>query len=169
MNVAGFSFGLILVTFLFHVLLWRIRLPQAHTRTLLAIFMLALPLALLANQFLAMPTWLRIHGLWEHAQVCLFHVAMSLAYIEFYPSIEGNSPSCTVLLFVAQAGQQGRREEEVYSVIDDTFIVGDRLQAMVDGGFARRDGDVYRLTTAGYVWARLFHLARSLYRLELGG
>ena len=169
MNVAGFAFGLLTAVFLLHLAWWQIRLPKSHTRTLLLLFLSALPVALVVNAFL--PPWpLKIAGFWEHAQVCLFHVTMSLAYVEFYTSIEEDSPTLSLLLFVERAGENGRAEEEMFSLIDDDFVIGNRLDSMVNSGVAVRDDDgVLHLTPAGRAWARFFQLARWLYRLRLGG
>ena len=70
---------------------------------------------------------------------------------------------------VEQAGERGRSEEELYALIDDDFVVGFRLQSMVDSGVATKEGDVYRLTSSGRAWAHFFRAARWVYRLRLGG
>ena len=169
MNVAGFAFGLLAAVFLLHLIWWQIRLPKSHTRALLLLFLGALPLALIANAVL--PSWsLTIQGFWQHAQVCLFHITMSLAYVEFYTSIEEDSPTLSLLLFVERAGADGRAEEEMFQLIDDDFVVGNRLQSMVNSGVATRDDEgVLRLTPAGRKWARFFQFARWIYHLRLGG
>ncbi len=168
MNVALFSFASLLTALIIHLLWWRIRLPKAQTRTLLVIFFGFLPAALLIGVCLPDNSPLRLHHVWQYAQFGLFYCFLSLAYIEFYTAIEGESPSCTVRLFVRQAGDKGRAEQELLSVIDDDFIVGQRLQAMVDGGFVAYDGK-YRLTWLGRLWARIFQFTRWIYHLELGG
>ena len=169
MKVAGFAGTLLTLTFLLHLIVWRIRLPKAQTRTLLLLFLGALPLGLALNA--ALPTsWpLRIEGFWQYVHVCFVHIAMSLAYIEFYTGIEGDSPSLTMLLFVEQAGDTGRSEEEMHQLIESDSIIGRRLRAMIDVGMVTCAGDIYRLTWSGRAWARLFHLARCIWRLPVGG
>lgn len=169
MHVAGFAALLLLTTFLLHVAIWRVRLPKAHTRALLVLFFGTLPLALAINTLLPAGWPLRLTGFWEHAHVCLFHIAMSLAYIEFYTAIEEESPSLTLLLFVEQAGDAGRDEGELLGLIDDQFIVGGRLRALVRAGVVAQSSGRYRLTASGRAWARFFQFTRWLYRLQLGG
>ncbi len=169
MNVAVFSITLISAVFLLHVILWRVRLPKVHTRTLLFLFLGSLPVALVANTLLPTESAYRLNGFWQHVQVCLFHVSMSLAYIEFYTTIEEDSPSMALLLFLAEAGHAGRAEEEMYELITDQFVVGGRLQSLVNGGLVKIHDNVFRITHLGAAWARLFQIARRVYRLRLGG
>lgn len=169
MNVAIFSIVLVLSAFLLHVCIWRVRLPESHTRTLLGLFLGALPVAFAANALLPPESPWRLNGFWQHVHVCLFHVSMSLAYIEFYTTIEEDSPSMTLLLYIAQSGHEGRAEDEMYELITDDVVVGGRLSSLVNGGLVVSRDRVYRLTSRGVAWARCFQCARRVYRLRIGG
>ena len=169
MNVAVFSIVLFSAVFVLHVAIWRVQLPKSHTRALLLLFVGALPLALVANVLLPWAWSWRLHGFWQHAHAGLLHVALSLAYIEFYTVIEEDSPSLTLLLFVERAGRGGRSEDEMYQVITDEFVMGGRLRSLVNGGLVSKDESVYRLTSLCRAWAGVFQFARRLYHLQLGG
>jgi hypothetical protein len=101
--------------------------------------------------------------------VALFFTAMALNYIVLYSALEEDSPSLTIVLHVAQAGSQGCSSEEVFGLIQDDLIVRSRLEAMLAANLVVCDGGVYRLTTQGRKWARLFGLFRALLRLPKGG
>ncbi len=168
MNVAVFAFGLLIIPLVVHIVWWRVRLPRSQTLVLLTLFLGSLPTGLIAN-WLFLAEWpLRLDGVWQHVQVCLFHITMSLAYVEFYTAVEHDSPSSTILLYVEQAGDAGCTEDELYQLIDDDFVIGSRLQAMVRSGVVTKADGEYRLAGSGRVWARVFQCARWVYRLELG-
>lgn len=169
MSVALFSASLLTLTCFLHVVIWRARLPKSHTRALLILFLGVLPIALAANTLLPSTSLFRIDGMWQYIQVVLFHVSISLSYIEFYTTIEGDSPSLTMLSFVDDAGTSGRPENEMFALIGDDAVVGKRLESLVSGGVVAKDGDVYRVTPHGRVWIRCFTFVRRVYHLGLGG
>ena len=169
MSVALFSASLLTLACFLHVVIWRARLPRSHTRALLMLFLGVLPVALAANTLLPSSSLLRLDGIWQYIQVGLFHVSMSLSYIEFYTTIEEDSPSMTILLFVDDAGTSGRLESELVGLIGDEVVVGKRLQSLVNGRLVAQDGDVYRVMPRGRAWIRCFTFVRRVYHLGLGG
>lgn len=168
MNVAVFAFGLLIIPLVVHIAWWRVRLPRSQTLVLLILFLGSLPAGLIANWLLLAEWPMRIEGVWQYVQVGLFHITMSLAYVEFYTAVEHDSPSSTILLHVERAGDAGCSEDELYQLIDDDFVIGGRLQAMVRSGVVTKTDGEYRLASSGRAWAGIFQFARWVYRLDLG-
>jgi hypothetical protein len=168
MNLVFFSLALFTAVFLVHWLLWRVWRPRRQILALLFLFFGLLPGVLLL--FWGFPEWeFWPRNPWEWLHALLFYVAVSLAYIVVFSALEQDSPSLTVVVFVADAGQRGRTQDELYKLIDLDFIVGERFEAMLHGKMIEQVGDVYRLTPKGLFWARLFWLFRKMFKLELGG
>ncbi len=169
MEVFVFGVQALLTAFLVHVVVWRMRLPQSHSRALLAIFFGTL-VVMLGLRAAYAPVWLpHLAGPWQYVQVTLFHVAFSLAYLDFYTAIEDDSPTLTLLLDLDDAGPAGRSEEELRELIGDHWVVGSRLEAMEGAGVVEQCEGRYRLTQAGRFWNRCFQWGRRVYGLEVGG
>ncbi len=176
MNIVLFSFCLFAAAFLAHWLLWRVWLPKRQIVALLWVFQGIFAVVLLWG-------WLVSSGeasakpqaafwpcdFWQWLHVALFYEAVSLAYIVAYSALEQDSPSMTIVVFVADAKGRGRTREELYSLIGQDFITGYRFDSMVHGGLIARVGDVYVLTSRGRFWAHLFRWYRKMFRLDLGG
>jgi hypothetical protein len=169
MRVVQFGCGLFLLTFLAHLAVWRIYVPRRAIRVLLLFFPAALPFAFLLVH--AVPSLGEIapanSGEWLH--VALFYVPLSLAYTVTYSALEEDSPSLTILVFLAEAGEAGRSREELYGLIGNDFVIGSRLEALLAGGLLAPVNGKYQLTARGKNWVRLFGAFRWLYRLNLGG
>jgi hypothetical protein len=171
MKVAAFAAGLFAVAFLLHLLCWRIRRPSRVALALLSLFLGTLVLGLLAALYVPWLGQLTPLGPWEVAHVCLFHVAASLAYIVLYSALEQDSPTLTIIAFVA-AAERGRSRNELFGLVRDDHIVGTRFDALVASQIiapAEGTDQVYVLTSRGQRWARLFGFCRHLYRLDKGG
>lgn len=168
MHVVLFAVAVFSLAFLVHWLLWRLWRPRRQILALLILFMGLFPVVLLCAWLFpeAIP-W--PEGLWQWLHVTLFYVAVSLAYIVVYSALEQDSPSLTVVAFVAAAGQKGRTMDELQALIPLDFIIGSRFDSMLHGGLIERAGEVYQLTPKGRFWGRLFLLFRRMFKLRLGG
>jgi hypothetical protein len=168
MRLALLALGLFAAAFLVHWLLWKVWMPRRQILGLLVLFLGLFPVALLAAS--ASPDALDWPvGFWQWLHVGLFYVAVALAYIVVYSILEQDSPSLTVVAFVAQAGPAGRTAEELHDLIGLDFIVGYRFESMLHGKLVEKVGERYVLTAKGRFWARAFRLYRRLFRLQLGG
>ncbi|MBU1042613.1 MAG: hypothetical protein KKF77_16085 [Proteobacteria bacterium] len=119
--------------------------------------------------FLSAAAILPLLSFWECVHVGICYVPFSLSYIALYSAIEADSPSLTMVKFVAAAGSAGRAREDFDRVISDTSLVEERLKAMVDEGMAVRQGNVLGITPKGLGMARLFSAAARLLNLNPGG
>ncbi len=162
MRPALWCLGTFTLAFAWHVVLWRVRRPVAQRRALLRIFGVFFA-ALLAAAFLGLLAPLEI----LHVAVC--YVPLSLSYIALYSAIEADSPSLTMVKFVAAAGPEGRRAEEFEKIITDDGLVGARLRAMEDEGMVHREGDILSITPKGLGMARVFSMAARMLNLRTGG
>src|SRR5262249_23646491 len=83
------------------------RVPRRQIFCLLLLFLGLLPVGLAAAAWLPGLHGLRPDGFWENLHVALFYVAVSLGYIVTYSALEEDSPTLTVVAFVADAGGRG--------------------------------------------------------------
>jgi hypothetical protein len=169
MRLTLFGLSLFLVTFLAHCLVWRVRVPRRAIRVLLVFFLAAPSAAALLVHALPALAPLAPASVWEWLHVAGAHIALSLAYIVTYSGLEEDSPSLTILVYLAEAAGAGRSHEELYGRIGDEFVIGSRLQALLAGGLVVSENGTYRLTARGMGWARLFGAFRWLYHLRPGG
>jgi hypothetical protein len=172
MIVAEFAIGLFAAAFFIHWLCWRIRRPRRAVFALLIIFHGTLVVGLLAAPHLPWLSRLSPNGPWQIFHVCLFHIAFSLGYTVAYSALALDSPTLTIIPFVAAAGKRGRAREDLLGLVRDEQIVGSRFAALQAAGMIALTDHVtgaYVLTVAGRRWARLFRFLRRVYRLKKGG
>jgi hypothetical protein len=172
MIVAGFALGLFAAAFVIHLLLWRLRRPRREVPALLIIFQGALVVGLLAAPHLPGVSQFAPTRPWEVCHVCLFHIAFSLSYTVAYSALALDSPTLTIIPFVAAAGERGRAREDLLRLVGNEQIVGTRFDALHAAGIIvllDRETGAYVLTSAGRRWAHLFRFLQRLYRLKKGG
>jgi hypothetical protein len=169
MRIAGLAFALFLAAFLLHWIIWRIRIPRRQSAALLLILLGTLPAGLAAVALV--PAWQAFgpRGFWEYFQVAIFHAALSLAYVVAYSAIEGRSPSMALLVYVADAGGQGRTREQLASLLRGENPVAARLQAMLRDKMVVQSGSHFVLTVKGWAWARSLGAFRGFLGMEKGG
>jgi hypothetical protein len=154
-----------------HVVIWRLRPPRYHTRTLLAIFFgsLALVVGLLITDaprntglpLAASPA--------DYVSLFLFVTAWALAYVITYSAIEASSPTLVIISTIAAAGPEGLDEKDLYGMVSDAVLVEPRIDDMVRDGLVRLEDGRYCMTSKGRRFVGLFIGYRWLLRLEKGG
>ncbi len=169
MNMLLLGSGLFLSAFAGHWLLWRIRVPRHAITVLLLIYGFVLILALILVYLGKVPQSLRPGDCWEYIRVIGFYVAVTFVYVITYSGVEDDSPSFSLVKYVALAGERGRSYEEFALIITDEMTVHSRLRALLQGGLVERTGDRYMLTSKGRFWNRLFALWRGIVRSQEGG
>ena len=150
------SVGLFLVAFVVHLVIWRIKPPRGHIKTLLLIF---------GGIFCA---WLlvSIARSWKLAEilhVLLFYWSMSLCYIITYTAIEADSPTLSLIRFLADARAEGRSKDAVAQFMALRPFVRARLAALARSGVIREEGSRYVATGAQPLFFRIVHEFRKLY------
>lgn len=168
MHDALLAAGIFAFAFFLHLIWWRIVLPRRQTAALLGIFFAVLVAWLAISHF--MPgLWFTAGDRWQAIHVAVFHTACTLAYIVAYSALEHRSPSMTLLVAVADAGDEGRSPEELRGLLVGVSPVEVRLDAMVHDGMITRDGDGYRLAAKGRAWATVLSNWRRLLGMPQGG
>ena len=169
MRIAALALILFLAAFVLHWIVWRIRVPRRQSAALLIILLATLPAGLALVTFVPVLQILRPHGFWEVVQVCIFHVAMTLAYVVAYSAIEGRSPSMTLLTYVADARGCGRTRAELQAALRGDDPVSLRLGALQGDHLIVQENSEYVLTAKGRAWSRCFGIFRNLLNMEKGG
>lgn len=161
------------LSFLFHIVVWKIHLPHRQTRALLLIFGggLAVSLAGLACTvgFQDEEAFPRPDSLAQYLHLGLFHLALTLAYVITYSALEADSPSLVLILSIDQAGEKGLSREEIQRMCDDDLLVRPRIADALRDGLVCRDGPLLKLTSKGAWFISLFLSYRRLIRAPKGG
>jgi hypothetical protein len=126
-------FALALVT---HVILWKVRLPKHHTPALLVIFFLLLlpsfPLAICKGASLI-----------DTLHASLLYISLSLCYVITYSAIEGDSPTLSLMRFVAEQPAQGRTLQEIESFFAERPFIRARISALLHSSLVREENGRY--------------------------
>lgn len=136
MKIFLITLGLFVFSFAAHVIIWRIRLPRHQLKALLLIFAAGLALWVL---FFAG----RSAGPAEVLHVALFYGSISLCYVITYSAIEADSPTLSLIRFLADAKAQGRSMDEIRRFMALRPFVRARLSALARSGLIREEGSRY--------------------------
>jgi hypothetical protein len=146
-----------------HLVVWRIRLPKFHTRTLLFLFGLVLIARMVGLVFWPMP-------LHEVAHVCVFYVSLCLSYIITYSAFEADSPTLSLIRHAHDAADKGMSSEEVHLFLEKRPFVRARLAALTHDGLVQERNGRYFAAGQGSIFFRVILLFRKLYgTIEAGG
>jgi hypothetical protein len=152
------------LTFLIHVIIWRLRRPTQQTSAVLGFFLASIPLGLLAA-FLG--GFARDFA--DTMLITQFLLAAALAYTCINSAIQEDSIAVMVATFVAMAGPEGCTADEVRSVLDVDRTLAARLCDFEKAGMIERRDGRYLLTGRGRSFRNGFELIRRLLRLPRGG
>lgn len=166
------SLALFSVTWLLHVLWFRVRQPRARIQGLLLLFssgglVLAAGLAWAPWRHAGVEALVRSPALPVTAIV--LYVLLSLVYIVVYTAVEVDSPSVLIALLVHHRGAQGITYAELREALTNENLVLNRLADLVAAGSVSSDGSSYRLEARGLIIARVFAAYRALLGRGLGG
>ncbi len=168
MKVLSVGLGLFLAAFLVHLAWWRVSPPARGITALLKLFlgagcvMLAIMAVPAIRSVAGMSLQVALHAL-------LLHLSLSLAYTVLFSGLDEDSPSASIVKFVALGEDGGRDPAELEGLITDEVIVTSRLASMVASGAVLAEGGRYRLSLQGRFWAAMFGLLRRVFSLpEMG-
>lgn len=161
------------LSFLVQLIVWKIRIPKRQTKVLLGIFFGTLITglsALTAVPYLipGLAVYAPKHSL-EYLHISISFVSLTLAYMITYSAIEADSPSLVMIRAVAKAGSGGLDKKEFEKTMNDDLLVIPRVRDLLNDKMAYIDGDKYRLTPKGFLFARLFVLSRKILNAPKGG
>jgi len=163
MIVLAWGTFLLLAAFIFHLIVWRIRLPQKHTRTLAIIFY---------GTFLAWCLlvwgWSTIGVAWEpyfpsrlseYVHILLYYCAVTFVYIGVYTLFEVDSPSLLIIDRISEAETEGLAQDKLYDSLGDNILVVPRINDLVRDEMAVLENGKYKITSKGTIMVQtlLFH------------
>jgi len=160
------------ISFAIHIILWRWRLPERHTRILLILF-LAPPFALagcslIVGRHYAAALRLLVAPA-ECFEVVLFDIAFALAYIITYSAIEADSPSLVLTTAIADAGPAGALESDLVKLASDDVLIRPRIADLLRDQLVISHDAGFAITAKGRRLVRIILLARSLMGAGKGG
>lgn len=155
--------ALFLGAVILHLLIWKIRMPKYHTRTLLILFAFVIAAWLAAFPLHRMD----LPGLMH---VCLFYTSLSLCYVITYSTIEADSPTLSLIRHLAHSRARGVSLEEVQDFLKARPFVRARLSALLHDGLVREENGRYLHARRGSLFFQLILGFRRLYgSIERGG
>jgi len=168
-----YSLTLLLIAFVIHVLVWKIRPPKNHSKTLLMIFLAVLATGMLWRFFFVKIMALAenpVTAPWsDYLQLIACYISVMLAYVVTYSGIEVDSPSLVMVLEIHQAGPGGLAQDMFDRAMGNDRLLIPRLNDLLKGELARADQGGYHLTVKGKRIARLFCFYRWLLGKEHKG
>jgi len=139
-----------------HVIVWKFRLPKHHTPALLGIFFMALllcfPFALIQGLSLT-----------EILHSSLLYISLSLFYVITYSAIEGDSPTLSLMRFVAEKPLQGRTLREIESFFAERPFIRSRISALLHSSLVREENGRYLIQGSPSLPFRLILGFRRIY------
>ena len=173
MLVLIYSLLLFSTAFIFHVVLWKIRLPKRQTKVLLQVFFGTLIIGILflssISSFTSAVDDFTPQKTLEYIHVCLLFVSLTLSYMITYSAFEADSPTLVMVMTIEKAGQGGLDKKEFIQRLNDDILIKPRIRDLITDKMAYLDGEKYRLTSKGVLFARIFILYRRLLKAPKGG
>jgi hypothetical protein len=173
MRVLFWSLALFTGAFLFQLIIWKIRLPDRQSKTLLQIFCCIFLGGLFTIWFAGLVFQpldiIPPQGLSEYLHVSLFFISFTFAYLITYSAIEVDSPSLIMVLAIQKAGENGLTKEEFEQSNTDDILTLPRINDLAHDKIAYLQGDKYRLTPKGFLLARIFNSYRKVLNLTAQG
>ncbi len=173
MTVLFYGTILFLIAFFFHLTVWKIRLPDNQTKTLLVIFIVILTAGIAVLKIF--PSRITIFCLTppvathRYLQLCFFYLSLSIAYITTYSALEVDSPSLVIILKIAGAGSEGLDKNALENEMGNNVLVLPRLRDLAAVKMVNFDGKTYMLSPRGILLARIFVLYRKILKKDPEG
>ena len=164
MNILVVAISCLAAAFVFHLLLWRVRLPQSQLKTLLVLFFLswcgAVGFTWISNwNFLSLGEGGALIGFLYFS---LLYWSASLCYVITYSAMEGDSPTLSLTRHLHRKGIEGISHEEVEEFFRQRPFVGARVKALVTDNIFIEESGGYRLATGKYLFFRLILVYRRV-------
>lgn len=164
MSVFVVTLVLFVAALALHLVLWRVRLPKYHTRTLLLLF------ASVLLVWLVTATITRQLGWPELFHVCMYYTSLALCYVITYSALEADSPTLSLIRHLHATGARGLSEDEVRSFLATRPFVKARLNALLhDGLVAERDGRFFVVSNGSPFFRVILGFRRLYGAIEQGG
>ncbi len=173
MLVLIYSLLLFSTAFIFHIVLWKIRLPKRQTKVLLQIFFGTLMIGILSLNSISLliPGFDNLIPMKppEYLHICLIFISLTLSYMITYSALEADSPTLVMVMTIEKAGQEGLDKKEFDQRLNDDILIKPRIRDLITDKMAYLDREKYKLTSKGVLFARIFILYRRLLNAPKGG
>jgi hypothetical protein len=172
MKVLFWGLSLLVLAFLLHLVVWKIRLPKRQTKIMLLIFFGTL---ILGSALLWTHPAVSLFGIaapdgWiEYIRIAFLFTAFTLAYMITYSGLEADSPSLVMVLSIARAGPGGLSRDVFFKQMTDDILIKPRVKDLLTDKMAYLDGETYRLTPKGVLLAKIFVVYRNILGAGKGG
>jgi hypothetical protein len=166
MNDLATAAGLLALSLVTHLVLWRIRLPKRQTRALLLLFIVVPIVAAIVAIAVDHPLALSVP---QTLRIALLYVACMLGYVVCYSLVENQSPTLAIVDYLAVAGKAGRSEADILARFGGGTTIEQRVELMAAGGWVHVHGDDIVLTPEGRKYALLFERGARIFGIELTG
>jgi len=170
MKTLIWGFGIFALAFLIHLIIWRIKIPKAQTKTLIRIYFGTLVIvffSFLTEQIIDKNV-LPISFL-ELFHIFLLYTSLVLAYLTTYSALEVDSPSLIMVTSVANAGLNGLTKSDFNKLMTDDVLIKPRIRDLTRDNLAYVCNGKYRLTKAGFYFIQIFITYRKLLNAPKGG
>lgn len=161
------SFGVFIITAVFHFLVFRLNTRRRSIPAAFVIF--------LAGFLLELFTVFNISSVLSAGVIPLpfsgiaFYMLLSTAYLIYLSPIilSDSSPSNTIIEMILSEGKAFR--ERLIKKFNSRDYIGKRLAEMVRTGLIRKNKNRYKIAAKGAKVAKLFIFYRDLYKWDRGG
>ena len=143
-------------SFIAHVTLWKLRVPRRPLKTLGAIFAATFCIWLVRALACAWP-------LLSIVRVTLLYVPVALSYLITYTAIEADSPTLSLMRFLAENRNGGRTVGEVEEFFSQRPFVKARLKVLENSGMVQNLNGTYVIVGKGPLAFQLILFYRKLY------
>jgi hypothetical protein len=158
MIVLVLTVATLLAAFLFHLGLWRLRVPVHQLKALLMIFMVFFAGATVA---------VAMHSSWigfgdegtapwlAWLYFALFYWVAAFCYVITYSAMEGDSPTLSLTRHLHRRGSEGISHDEIEEFFRQRPFVGARVKALVTDNVFIEEQSGYRLSAGRYLFFRV--------------
>jgi len=150
-----------------HLALWRVCLPKAQLKALLAIFLLVWLAVVIALWF----SGTALSGILGFLYFALLYWSAALCYVITYSAMEGDSPTLSLARYLHRKGDKGVCHEEVEEFFRQRPFIGARVRALVTDRILIEESKGYRLRSGKYLFFHtiLFYRRMVFGRVSSGG
>jgi hypothetical protein len=157
------------VSFLAHLILWRVYRPRRELNWLVCIFFL-LPIVCYLGLLFILPQvkGSLIVGWPSIFYISLWHILLSLVYLLSYPAVQSPCPSLKIILLISKVMPSGLSFAELNESFSHGQLYGDSFSNLKDDGMLYIENDRYHISHKGRWLVIFFTVYRKLFGLPEG-
>jgi hypothetical protein len=171
MNILIAGIFLLLMAFILHLLIWKVRIPDNPIKTITILFtsillggIFVLRYASLSNLIFESAALLSFS---ECLHVTLIFMSLLSVYYFVYGALTDESPSMFTMLNVAGMDEEGLSENELNELITDDLFIRPRMDYLVDEKMVCLQEEKYRLGSKGKNFIGMINFFQNLMKLSV--